>query len=237
MTNYQTVTKKYLDKIERTSKSASLITSTKDLLADFQNFSWPIATEKIIIRPAQKADLPQVENIIRNAYNWRYCGRDGALMSAFSETSDSPDAVAFVAVISFHDKDLVLATTRLVRQNLELFRFFQPADQQLWPHQQKKLVPYEFERLAFHPVLDATRDLAMKQLLLEKLVKTAKKTIKEKKYWLGCTMSANVKKFMDQTQVKTTLIPNLVFFKNDYTEFLTNLFPRYFEDFSAYEIN
>ena len=237
MTNYQTATTIYLNKIKANSHNADLVASAQKLLADFQKVQLPISKKNIILRVALQSDLPQVENIIRNAYNWRYCGKEGALMSAFNETSAAANTITFVAVMKQEKKDLVLATTRLVRDKLELFRFFQPANDQLWPHQKQQLVPYEFERLAFHPFLDVTRDLELKKWLLNKMVQTAKKTIKEKDYWLGCTMSANVKKFMDQTTVKTTLIPDLIFFQNEYTDFLTNLFPHYFEDFSAYEIN
>ncbi len=238
MQNYQTATKTYLDKVSTFSQNPQLVDFASNLLAQWQTIPFPITPDRVIFSLATtSAEFNDLEQIVQLAYTWRYCGDQPATLSNFNQPApDDSKTKTFVAKVVHQDQTLVLATVRLVQDHLELFTFFDLEPGFTWPHQAKNLTPYEFERLAFHPLFDLTKDRALQAFLVNGLHQLALSSIAQSDYWLGCTMRHNVKKFIDSTNIKTVPIPGLRFVKCYYTDFLISLFPQYFQDFCAYEI-
>ncbi len=235
--NYQTLSKAYKEKIFKYSKNQDLANLAFQVLKNAEKLPKIIPKEKIQISLATEADLLEIEKIIKIAYNWRYCPEQGAKLSNFSEVTTKPNS--WTIAVKYVDKNfqLVIATARLVREDIELFSFFTPIKGQEWKCHQQNLIPYEFERFSFHPVFEINKDRQLQMQITRDIVNYAKSFIKEDNYWLVGTMKENIRLFVEQTGLKFTKIPNLVFNKNEYTDFLVDLFPSYFKDFYAYEFH
>jgi hypothetical protein len=229
-------TKVCLDKVAKASKSELLVATARELIQEAQLWQGELKPELIRVRLARRADLPRLEKMINLAYHWRYCGERGAKLASFSEAVIKPNVKTLVATIKAGQRELLLATTRLVRDDLELFSFFKFKDGREWSHRQAKLTPYEMERLAYHPLFELLPERGLQLEIMRRFMAKVATLIK-KPYWLGCTMRANVKKFMDAAGLRTKEIDGLEFCDNQVTAYLVDLFPDYFQDFKAYEID
>lgn len=238
MRDYQTISKTYLNKIEKLSQDANLVEITRELLKDGQPFFEHLDVKKIKLSLAQPQDFSVVEKIVQVAYNWRYSNGAKASADSFQEIKDAPNTQTLVAKIKLNNKELILGTARLVQgDNLEIFSFFTLPKNCLWPHQEKDLIPYEVERLAFHPLLDLENDLSLKTQILQKMFHFLQSLIKKPlQSWLGVTMRSNVERFVSAAGISNQLIPNTKFVHNKMTKEFMKIHPRYFTEIAAYEI-
>ncbi|MDO5561169.1 MAG: hypothetical protein Q4G02_00095 [bacterium] len=238
MRDYQTISKTYLDKIKKLSQDSDLVNITQELLKDGEPFFNHLDVKKIKLSLAEDRDFPIIEKIVQVAYNWRYSNGTKSTANSFQAIKDAPHTKTLVAKIKLNNKELILGTARLVQSdNLEIFSFFTLPKDCLWPHQEKKLIPYEVERLAFHPLLDLENDLSFKMQILQKMFHFLQSLIKKpQQSWLGVTMRENVHHFVTAAGIDSQLIPHTKFVHNKMTKKFMKIHPRYFTEIAAYEI-
>ena len=186
---------------------------------------------------ANKKQLPTLRQMIVVAYNGRYASTDQPLTS-LDEVGAGEKITTLVALhVDRHGHELIAGTVRLVRDDLELFQFFTLPPGQVWPYQSQQLIPYEFERLAFHPVLDITKDTSKRQEILRQLIITAKDKVDLSRSWLACTMSPKVAGFVAAAGIKITPIAGATPADNEQMRFQKEHWPKYFSEIGAYEIH
>ncbi len=238
MTNYQNEAEKYLAKIKAMTNKKVLVEYAQELIAQFQGFNGTIDKKRVSFEIANKDDLKILKKLIKFAYNIRYaCDNDEKILS-FNEVGDEPNIKTIVAKYRHKNKDIILATFRLVKEDIEIFKFFTFNDNKKeWPCKTKGIVPYELERMAFHPIFDFNKNRELQLFLVKGMFKKAMSLINEKEYWLVGTMRPGVKAFIDEAGVKNRKIDWLKFADNEHTRYVSHNWPKYFDQqINAYEI-
>ncbi len=210
----------------------------KKLLERAQPFYGHLDPNHFVAERATSRDLTTVEQIVHLAYNWRYSQKDDYVVPAsFQEIVRAPNSVTLVVKAVLGRRRLILGTARLTQsENLEIFSFFDLPTGQLWPHQEKNLLPYEIERLAFHPLLDLESNLTLKKAVVQALFKVLPRFMPQENSWLGVTMRANVAQFITAAGIPFHRLETAKFAHNQVTDKFVKIHPRYFTDIAAYEI-
>lgn len=219
----------YLNRIKTHCSDERVLSAATELINNLSNLE---AIEKTAIefREANRSDWTQLQQIITVAYNARYATQQDAQVVDFGEVGAGPNIKTVVAVT----QGVILGTLRLVRGDLELFKFFELDSG--WPYLAKNQVPYEFERLAFHPYYDLTQDDAGRIEILRGLVNELTSELNLAKSWLACTMSPNVKSFMDRAGMRVQEITQARLADNEVTRFQLQHWPSYFQNCRPYEV-
>jgi len=225
-----TTTQLYLNKLKQHTSDEAVLADAAALISNLGNLKNSFAQAGISYRLAQPADYILLQPLISVAYNGRYATNSDPKRMTFNETGSDAHIKTAVAC----SQGVILGTLRLVRERLELFQFFTMPDG--WPYQKTGQVPYEFERLAFHPYFDLTHDDELRIQILHGLVQTLTADLDMSKSWLACTMSPNVKAFMDRCGIETREMVQAKLADNEQTRFMLAHWPQYFQNCRPYEI-
>jgi hypothetical protein len=230
------ITKAFLDKIAQRGKNEALDQLAQEFLTELQQFQGILSPKHVRIGLATQKDYLQIEKLVRLAYFWRYSDQTGAKLGDLKATTDTPNTKTLVAKLVHHNQELILATFRLVKGELELYQFFSFENGESWSNYLKDTTPYEVERLAFHPLFELGPFRELQVRIIQDMQVVVQSLMTETNAWLGATIRSNVKRFLDFAQIKTEAIPGLKFAQNETTAWYLKLVPHYFKDFYAYHV-
>jgi hypothetical protein len=227
----------YLEKVAKRGKNRQLDKIAREFLEETLSYPGKINLRELRIGLPEERDFRVINKMTCLAYGWRYGDQEkGAKVVADFMGEDTDKMTTVVAKVRKGERELILATCRLVRDDLELFKFFNFKDGRTWADYLGGRCAYEVERLAFHPLFEMGDYRVIQFQLLKEFYPVVQSLISEKNAWLGCTLRDNVKRFVEMAGMKVTAIPGLEFASNDYVDLHMQINPNYFKDFYAYII-
>ena len=234
------MTQIYLNNIKSRIHDEQIILIARELIHQIPpDFNWQKTA--VTFRTPIDSDWPQLQKIITLAYQGRYANPHEKHTFSLGEIDVSSHIRTIIAAhpLVAHQKhqpaEIILGTVRLVPERLELFDFFDIDGG--WPAQYQNQTPYEFERLAFHPLFDVLRDNDWRAFILRGLIHQALETLNLETAWLACTMNPHVKKFMDRLGIKTQEITAATMRDNDIIRYHKQHWPDYFAVARPYVID
>ena len=234
------MTQVYLNSIKSRIHDEQILLIARELIGQIPpDFKFQKTAVKF--RTPTKDDWPQLQKIITLAYQGRYANRHELHTFSLGEIDTSSHIRTIIAThpLPAHKKnqtaEIILGTLRLVQGQLELFDFFDIEGG--WQAQYQDQTPYEFERLAFHPLFDVSRDNDWRVFILRGLIYEALNVLDLETVWLACTMNPHVKKFMDHIGIETQEIIAATMSDNDIIRYQKHHWPDYFAVARPYVIN
>ncbi len=228
-------TNAYFQYLQKNTQNDELIRTAHDLLNDLK-LHGDFETSQIEYRLVQPGEQAELQKIITLAYNSRYADPTARTLVSFGEVSTDDHVQTWVAAHTNADgHTVILGTMRLVRGEIELFKFFTPPDPQTLEAIAPR-VPCEIERLAFHPGLDVDRRSPLKGEILQRLAAEVLATVDVEHDWLVCTMAAHVRSFVEKLGYKVRNLDGWQLADNEQVHFMQTYWPRYFYQAQPFEI-